>query len=174
MGQDGAESTGVVSKDWLEATFEKVGEVIAESVKAGVECGSFGLQLMPNAFEVSDTASMSTDQTCAGSSFAEVFDADLQIFGVDLLLSLPESSTPEDNLPIPRITLLEYNASPDFHQSGTRLRRDLSQMFRGVVELSVKPFFGLGQDEADKTTTVGEEKYGWRLVGRGEVRGPSK
>jgi hypothetical protein len=46
-------SVGSVTKDWLEATFTKVGEVVAESVKAGVDCGSFGLQLMPNAFEVS-------------------------------------------------------------------------------------------------------------------------
>jgi hypothetical protein len=46
-------SQGVVSKEWLDKTFKKVGEVVAESIKAGVECGSFGLQLMPNAFEVS-------------------------------------------------------------------------------------------------------------------------
>lgn len=44
---------GKVTVEWLEATFAKVGAVIAESVKAGAECGSFGLQLMPNAFEVS-------------------------------------------------------------------------------------------------------------------------
>ena len=70
--------------------------------------------------------------------------------------------------------MLEYNASPDFHQSGTRLRRDLSEMFRGVVELSVKPFFGLNRDEEEKTMEVGEEQFGWRMVGKGEVRGPSK
>lgn len=71
------------------------------------------------------------------------------------------------------MTLLEYNASPDFHQSGTRLRRDLSEMFRGVVELSVKPFFKLNRNEED-TMKTGDERYGWRLVGKGEVRGPSK
>lgn len=46
-------SRGAVSKTWLDKTFAKVGEVVAESIRAGVECGSFGLQLMPNAFEVS-------------------------------------------------------------------------------------------------------------------------
>ena len=51
--KDDTSSMGVVSKEWLDTTFATVGEVIAESVKAGVECGSFGLQLMPNAFEVS-------------------------------------------------------------------------------------------------------------------------
>ncbi len=46
-------SLGKVEGPWLESIFERVGEVISEAVKAGVECGSFGLQLMPNAFEVS-------------------------------------------------------------------------------------------------------------------------
>lgn len=54
MSEDGEYHTkGEISKEWLEETFDKVGEVINESVRAGVECGSFGLQLMPNAFEVS-------------------------------------------------------------------------------------------------------------------------
>jgi hypothetical protein len=48
-------SRGKVSRDWLDDTFAKVAKVIAESVKAGVECGSFGLQLVPNAFEVGST-----------------------------------------------------------------------------------------------------------------------
>ena len=43
---------GDVTKEWLEQTFANVGEVVSEAIKAGVECGSFGLQLMPNAFEV--------------------------------------------------------------------------------------------------------------------------
>lgn len=44
---------GEVTKEWLDKTFAKVGDVVAETVKAGAECGSFGLQFMPNAFEVS-------------------------------------------------------------------------------------------------------------------------
>jgi len=45
-------SRGKIDRTWLDQTFAKVGEVVAESVKAGAECGSFGLQLVPNAFEV--------------------------------------------------------------------------------------------------------------------------
>ena len=62
-------SRGQVGKEWLEGTFERVGEVVAESVKAGVECGSFGLQLVPNAFEVSamQAPGLGPDQTCRGS-----------------------------------------------------------------------------------------------------------
>lgn len=48
----GTEDMGKVDKEWLEQTFAKVGEVVADSVRAGAECGSFGLQLVPNAFEV--------------------------------------------------------------------------------------------------------------------------
>ena len=43
---------GKVDAAWLERTFKRVGEVVGESVKAGAECGSFGLQFLPNAFEV--------------------------------------------------------------------------------------------------------------------------
>jgi len=46
------ESAGTIDREWLDQTFAKVGEVVAESVRAGAECGSFGLQLIPNAFEV--------------------------------------------------------------------------------------------------------------------------
>ena len=45
-------SRGKIDRTWLNQTFAKVGEVVAESVRAGAECGSFGLQLVPNAFEV--------------------------------------------------------------------------------------------------------------------------
>lgn len=50
--EGGYSPKGTVTREWLDATFAKVGEVVAEAVKAGAECGSFGLQLMPNAFEV--------------------------------------------------------------------------------------------------------------------------
>lgn len=69
------------------------------------------------------------------------------------------------------MTLLEYNASPDFHQSGSRLRNNLAEMFRGVVEISIKPFFGKSTDEEEMQ--VGQERFGWRLVGKGKVRGPT-
>ncbi|WVQ77555.1 hypothetical protein IAR50_007243 [Cryptococcus sp. DSM 104548] len=139
---------GSVTKEWLESTFAKVGEVVSETVKAGAECGSFGLQFMPNAFE---------------------------IFGVDLILSFPPVST-GNTLPIPVVTLLEFNASPDFHQSGDRLRPQLLDMFKGVIKHSIVPFFDAeitDEEEADKSSAIkiGEEKWGWRLVGEGEVRG---
>lgn len=99
--------------------------------------------------------------------------ADHQVFGVDLLLNFPPD-TPSDTLPIPRVTLLEYNASPDFHQSGDRLRPHLAEMFQGIVKISIAPFFGLDIDDNDETAwTMNEERWGWKLVGKGEVRGPT-
>ncbi|OCF62092.1 cytoplasmic protein [Kwoniella mangroviensis CBS 10435] len=157
------EFKGSVTKEWLEAVFNKSGGVVGEAVKAGAECGSFGLQFMPNAFE---------------------------IFGVDLILSFPPTNpSSSSELPIPKVTLLEFNASADFHQSGIRLKKDLLEMFKGVIRISIAPFFGLKvnhdnddeeeeaidakQDQTQKSEDweVGEERWGWTLVGKGEVRG---
>jgi tubulin--tyrosine ligase len=75
------------------------------------------------------------------------------------------------------VTILEYNASPDFHQSGERLRPNLAEMFQGIIRISVAPFFGLRIDDEEHGEKgdeweVGQEKWGWRLVGQGQVRGP--
>lgn len=144
-------SRGKVNRAWLDSTFAHVGDVCAEAVRAGAECGSFGLQLMPNAFE---------------------------IFGVDLVLSFPPGgSSAAGELPAPRVSLLEFNASPDFVQSGDALRPRLLELFKGVVHISVAPFFGLqtiDTDEGDKKPEdweLGEEHFDWRLVGKGQVRG---
>ncbi|ORY34628.1 tubulin-tyrosine ligase family-domain-containing protein [Naematelia encephala] len=150
------EVVGKIDKAWLERTFAKVGEVVAESVRAGAECGSFGLQFLPNAFE---------------------------IFGVDLLLSFPESTSTSvsSRVPEPIVTLLEWNASPDFHQSGDRLRKELREMFKGAIRIAVLPFFGIRSDDEDVEIPgekeaheveweVGDERWGWRMVGKGEIR----
>lgn len=128
------------------------------------------------------------------------------MFGVDLLCSFPDepaitSVSSSGSLPLPKVTLLEYNASPDFHQSGERLKKELLGMFKGVVRISIAPFFHINLDEEDEggindgeqvpgaltsgerpdagTNTnageewdVGTEKWGWRLVGQGQIRGP--
>ena len=96
---------------------------------------------------------------------------------MDLLLNFPAGSEESGALPIPRVTILEYNASPDFHQSGERLRPHLAEMFQGIIRISVAPFFGLDleEDEGEEKEEgweVGREKWGWRLVGQGQVRGP--
>lgn len=48
-------------------------------------------------------------------------------------------------------------------------------MFKGVIRLSVAPFFDAetAEDEEKEEGEMqpGEERWGWRLVGKGEVRG---
>lgn len=99
-----------------------------------------------------------------------------QIFGVDLLLSFD----PSNSQSAPIISLLEFNASPDFTQSGNRLRKELGDAFQGVIKLVVAPFFGIkrfadesedGQADNDAALQVGEDKFGWRKIGEQETRG---
>lgn len=52
LAQDDPVAQGTITSEWLEQTFDQVGKVVAETVTAAVQCGSFGLQLLPNAFEV--------------------------------------------------------------------------------------------------------------------------
>jgi tubulin--tyrosine ligase len=53
LDEDG-DVKGTIDQAWLQSTFDQVGQVIAETVTAAVKCGSFGLQLLPNAFEVNE------------------------------------------------------------------------------------------------------------------------
>lgn len=95
-------------------------------------------------------------------------------------------------LQIPIVTLLEFNASPDFVQSGERLKPLLSDMFKGIVNISIAPFFKLeirsaSNDSIDKDGKAKEneigkgnhmvddtiEKSSWILIGKGQVRGPT-
>jgi tubulin--tyrosine ligase len=94
---------------------------------------------------------------------------------VDLLLSFDSSETQST----PVISLLEFNASPDFTQSGNRLRKELGDAFQGVIKLVVAPFFSIKrfaddseEGHAESTNLqVGEEKFGWRKIGEQETRG---
>ncbi len=91
------------------------------------------------------------------------------MFGVDLLLST------SDSLESPTITLLEFNASPDFGQSGDRLQPRLAEMFKGVVRLAIVPFFGCEaiEDEVEtgENMVIGDVRHGWRLIGEAATRG---
>ncbi|KAJ9119553.1 hypothetical protein QFC22_003262 [Naganishia vaughanmartiniae] len=97
------------------------------------------------------------------------------IFGVDLLLSFDPADTQAPLV----ITLLEFNASPDFTQSGNRLRDELAEAFKGVIKLVVAPFFDIKRfadedDDAHRASSslqIGEEESGWKKIGEQETRG---
>lgn len=86
-----------------------------------------------------------------GNTVGEIFRAGLavpnhfsvaansfEIFGIDFLLAEPNSQ--DDPL---RVHLLEINACPDFKQSGSRLHKTIQNMFEGVLQLAVLPFFDI-------------------------------
>jgi hypothetical protein len=92
-----------------------------------------------------------------------------QVFGVDLLLSVTGESLSE-----PTVTLLEFNASPDFGQSGDRLRPHLADMFKGVVRLAILPFFdceAMDGEKQEKELELEETRHGWKMIGRAATRG---
>lgn len=97
---------------------------------------------------------------------------------MDLLLSFPSSSSTDiAELPIPIVTLLEFNASPDFVQSGERLKPMLEDMFKGVVHIAIAPFFGIGTRDQGEGGRIAQEGkadiLGWVKIGEGQVRGPT-
>ncbi|KAK0837255.1 hypothetical protein LTR03_012966 [Friedmanniomyces endolithicus] len=59
-----------------------------------------------------------------------------EVFGVDFLVDAGGG-----------VWLLEVNAFPDFGQTGEELRGVVRGLVEGVVEVGVKPFFGLGEGE---------------------------
>jgi tubulin--tyrosine ligase len=59
-----------------------------------------------------------------------------EIFGLDFLVDA-EGTT----------WLLEVNAFPDFKQTGDDLEEVIQGLFEGVVEVAIKPFFGIGGTE---------------------------
>ncbi|EME41294.1 hypothetical protein DOTSEDRAFT_134724 [Dothistroma septosporum NZE10] len=59
-----------------------------------------------------------------------------EIFGLDFMMDSQG-----------RAWLLEVNAFPDFAQTGGELQDLVGELFQDVVEVSVKPFFGLKSDE---------------------------
>ncbi|GMK54806.1 hypothetical protein CspeluHIS016_0113920 [Cutaneotrichosporon spelunceum] len=99
-----------------------------------------------------------------GSFNLQLMENAFELFGVDLLLSYPQG--PSDVVRVPDVTLLEFNASPDVVNSGDALRADLLEMFEGIVRISAAPFFGCREGEM----ALGEDRWGWRKVGKGEVR----
>jgi tubulin--tyrosine ligase len=68
-----------------------------------------------------------------------------EIFGLDFLVDA-EGTT----------WLLEVNAFPDFKQTGDDLKELVQGLFEGVVEVAVKPFFGVGGTEYPIRTDDGQ------------------
>jgi hypothetical protein len=84
-----------------------------------------------------------------------------ELFGVDFLVD------EEGN-----VWLLELNAFPDFRQTGEELKREVvGRLFEAVVDLGIKPFFGIKNDNSNNTTTYGETQLDMHLVADLNLRG---
>lgn len=62
--------------------------------------------------------------------------------------------------------LLELNAFPDFRQTGDELRDQVvGRLFEGIVDVAVKPFFGIPRGEIDSDNAASDHtRFGLRLV----------
>lgn len=117
----------------VEAATARIGEVVGETFRAGLG--------MPNHFSVAENA--------------------FEVFGLDFLLSAPEQDQQENSSDL-GVHLLEVNACPDFKQSGAGLHGVIGSLFEGVLELAVKPFFGLEEEpERQSKWAVGERRGSW-------------
>lgn len=70
-----------------------------------------------------------------------------EIFGLDFMVGI------ETNGEL-RTWLLEVNAFPDFRQTGDELKGVVEGLFEGVVDVAIKPFFGLGAEEGSGNSSM--------------------
>ena len=135
-GTDNSASISTLSQVQIEKAIERIGQVVGETFKAALG--------QPNHFAVSE------------SSF--------EVFGIDLLLSLPEhnTATSSDDQKEAELAvhLLEVNACPDFKQSGEALHGVIERLFEGVLDIAVKPYF-VKEGSGKEGWGVGSRKGSW-------------
>jgi hypothetical protein len=72
-----------------------------------------------------------------------------EVFGLDFMVGIE----PDGEL---NTYLLEVNAFPDFRQTGDELSGIIEGLFEGVVDVGVKEFFGVDDEEKEKGMREGE------------------
>jgi tubulin--tyrosine ligase len=72
-----------------------------------------------------------------------------EVFGLDFMVGIE----PDGEL---NTYLLEVNAFPDFRQTGDELSGMIEGLFEGVVDVGVKEFFGVDDEEKEKGMREGE------------------
>ena len=66
-----------------------------------------------------------------------------ELFGLDFMVGIEGDGEL-------RTWLLEVNAFPDFRQTGGELKGLVGELFEGVVEKGIKPFFGVEEEKANE------------------------
>lgn len=89
-----------------------------------------------------------------------------ELFGVDLLVTHSNNGSLD-------VSVLELNAEPAIHLTGKRLSWILEELFEGIAQTCVAPFFesaGAGKHN-EKSAKVGEMSHGLMCCLATEVRG---
>jgi hypothetical protein len=73
-----------------------------------------------------------------------------ELFGLDFMVGIEEGG-------VLRTYLLEVNAFPDFRQTGDECRGVVEGLFEGVVDVGIRPFFGVPGEEGKGDVGRGEE-----------------
>lgn len=120
---------GTLSQTKLDRAIDRAGQVVGETFKAALG--------MRNHFAVSEQS--------------------FEIFGIDLLLSHPESIPDGEETDL-AVHLLEVNACPDFKQSGEALHGVIERLFEGVLGIAVKP---ASNDAKKEDWQVGQRQGPW-------------
>jgi len=89
-----------------------------------------------------------------------------ELFGVDLLVTHSESGSLD-------VSVLELNAEPAIHLTGERLSWILVELFEGIAQTCVAPFFELARTgkHSKKNVKVGDMSHGLQCCLATEVRG---
>lgn len=78
-----------------------------------------------------------------------------ELFGLDFMVGIEEDGSLNT-------WLLEVNAFPDFRQTGDELKDMVGDLFKGVVNVGIAPFFGINQVENDDMVKVLDVDLGRR------------
>lgn len=145
------EVLGKLSQEQTDSIIQRIGEVVAETFRAGLgmsnhfSVGYFRARIRPAQERLPN---LTISQTAPNA---------FEVFGIDILLSTPEEGSQD----IP-VQLLEVNACPDFRQTGEDRHHVIDELFEGVLELAVKPFFATPAPSSDTPAwKAGERKGKW-------------
>lgn len=132
--QYGSAEGQVITGQMLDRVRKSVAASVAEAFVASTKAGRVHFQPWPNAWEM---------------------------YGVDLMLSMPQSSSNESSRSEPssfRTWLLEINAQPDFAKSGPVLQEKITNFFVRTLQIT-----SLEDEENTKSWPAGMSKEGMTL-----------
>lgn len=168
---DGAAST--LSENDVQEIKHQVYEVLADTFRAALET-SVHFQVLCLSLVFLGSLIVSLPYLNDFFYLSQALPNAFELFGADLLVShIPSSSQSGSQLPSQfSVTILELNAEPAIELTGARLSWILENMFSGICDACVRPFFGnKGGEEEKEVWKVETEKHGLYKALDVQVRG---